>query len=466
VDYTDSLFAMNYWLESRMCASTVSRCAAAPWTFALFSVLSTISCRDRATKPAEAPAPRSPFTDFRGQRPGAVHKIAVSDLPEPNATPSANNGPHEIPRPEHAWPEAPPGFVVQLYATDLSNPRLVRTARNGDVFVAESHGGEVRVLRGTSAEGRALQSETFASGLHQPFGLSFYPPSGEPEWLYVGNTDSVVRFPYRNGDLKARGEAQVIVPDLPAGGRLTGGGHWTRDIAFSLDGKKMYVSVGSRSNNDDTDDNPAEFQRADILEFSPDGGGRRVYAWGIRNAVGIAVHPRTGELWASVNERDRLGEDLVPDYITHVKDGGFYGWPWYYMGGHPDPRHLGKHPELQAKVITPDVLVQPHNASLQISFYEGKQFPAEYRGDAFAAQHGSWNRALRTGYEVIRVPMHQSDHASGEYEDFLTGFVTADGDVWGRPVGVTVASDGALLVSDDGTNSVWRVAYVGGKAKD
>ena len=224
----------------------------------------------------------------------------------------------------------------------------------------------------------------------------------------------------------------------------------------------MFVSVGSHSNVDDTDGNAVEFHRADVLRFDPDGRALGVYAWGIRNAVGIAVHPKSGVLWASVNERDRLGDDLVPDYITSVREGGFYGWPWYYIGAHQDPRHAGKHPELAAKVIVPDVLLQPHDASLEMLFYEGVQFPAAYRGDIFAAEHGSWNRSVRSGYEVVRVPMHGRDQAAGEYEDFLTGFVTDRGDVWGRPVGVAVAPDGSLLVSDDGTGSIWRVSWIGG----
>jgi glucose/arabinose dehydrogenase len=219
----------------------------------------------------------------------------------------------------------------------------------------------------------------------------------------------------------------------------------------------MFVSVGSFSNVDDVDDNPRERDRADILVASPDGQGLHVFASGIRNAVGIAVSPETGELWASVNERDELGDDLVPDYITHVEEGGFYGWPWFYMGGFQDPRHPGKHPELKTKVVTPDVLVQPHAASLEMTFYEGTAFPERYRG-IFAAEHGSWNRATRTGYEVIYVPL-KGGRAAGEYEDFLTGFVTTAGKVWGRPVGVTVASDGALVVTDDGSDSVWRVTY-------
>ena len=298
--------------------------------------------------------------------------------------------------------------------------------------------------------------------MNKPFGIAFYPVGPDPQWIYIGNTDSVVRFPYKNGELKASGPSQKIA-DLPGGGRLRGGGHWTRDIAFSLDSKKMYVSVGSHSNVDDTDNNPTESERADVLEFNPDGSGRRVFASGIRNCVGIAVNPKTGEPWCSVNERDNIGDDLPPEYITHVKDGGFYGWPWYYIGGHQDPRHKGKHPELKDKVVVPDVLVQPHNASLEMAFYEGKQFPAQYQGDIFASEHGSWNRKLRTGYEVIRVPLHQTGHAGGEYEDFLTGFVTPEGDVWGRPVGIAVAPDGSLLVSDDGSESIWRVSYSGGR---
>jgi glucose/arabinose dehydrogenase len=198
--------------------------------------------------------------------------------------------------------------------------------------------------------------------------------------------------------------------------------------------------------------------RADILEYNPDGTGGRIYASGIRNAVGIAVHPATGELWASVNERDGLGDDLVPDYVTRVKEGGFYGWPWYYMGSIQDPRHRGEHPELRGESLVPDVLLQSHSASLEMAFYTGRQFPAEYRNDAFAAEHGSWNRSRRTGYKVIRVPLHDGV-PTGEYEDFLTGFVTPAGDVWGRPVGVTVAKDGALLVSDDGGERIWRVSY-------
>jgi glucose/arabinose dehydrogenase len=399
------------------------------------------------------------FADYTQQKPGTFRKITLADLPEPHASKSVDNGPDESSRPANAWPQTLPGFKVELYASSLDYPRLLRVAPNGDLFVAESHSGEIKIFRGVTRDGKAEQSQVFATGLRQPFGIAFYPSGKDPQWIYAGNTDSVVRFPYRNGDLKARGASQKIA-DLPGGGHLRGGGHWTRDIAFSKDDKKMYVSVGSHSNNDDPDTHPEEKERADILEFNPDGSGKRIYAWGLRNAVGIAVNPVTGELWASTNERDELGDNLPPDYITHVQDGGFYGWPWYYMGGHYDPKHTGKHPELKDKVITPDVLLQPHFASLQMTFYNGRQFPAEYHEDIFAAEHGSWNRSSRNGYEVVRVPL-KNGKANGSYEDFLTGFVTPDGRVWGRPVGVAVANDGALFVSDDVSKSIWRVSYVG-----
>jgi glucose/arabinose dehydrogenase len=221
----------------------------------------------------------------------------------------------------------------------------------------------------------------------------------------------------------------------------------------------MFVSVGSHSN---VDDDPLEKNRADILQYTPEGKDFKIFASGIRNPVSLAIEPRTGEVWTSVNERDLIGDDLAPDYITHVKEGGFYGWPWYYTGNHQDPRHAGKHPELADKVIVPDVLLQSHSASLCMTFYTAKQFPEQYRGAAFAAEHGSWNRAKRTGYKVICVPMNKGK-AAGEYDDFLTGFVTESGDVWGRPVGVTVDKQGSLIVADDGSNSIWRVRYVGEK---
>ncbi len=411
---------------------------------------------DMSTSKLKAPPPTPPFTDFRYEKPGTTRKITVKDLPAPYATQSSDNGPKLVARPKNVWPLALPGFKVDLYASDLDNPRTLRTAQNGDIFLAESDPGRIRVFRGLTSDGKPEQSAIFVSGLKRPYGLAFYPPGPDPQYLYVGSEREVVRFAYHNGDLKASGAPEHIA-DLPGPG-----GHWTRAIAFSQDGKKLFVAVGSGSNIDDPDTTPREKDRADILWCDPANCKLSVYAYGIRNAGGgIAIDPQTGELWCSVNERDGLGDNLVPDYITHVQEGGFYGWPWWYMGGHQDPRHQGTHPELKDKVIVPDVLLQPHNASLEFTFYEGQQFPAEYKGDIFASEHGSWNKSVRVGYEVIRVPLHQSGDASGEYEDFLTGFVLPDGNVWGRPVGMTVAPDGSLLVSDDGSNSIWRVSYSG-----
>jgi glucose/arabinose dehydrogenase len=453
------------------------------------------------------------FTDWNQQKPGVRHKITVADLPQPNEAEAVNNTPHVIPRPANAWPIAPPGFKVTLYAGGdaapmqradnkqhmqssggtFTMPRLIRTAPNGDLFLADSGAGVIFVMRGVRPDGKAAVIEKFAMGLDHPFGIAFYP-AGNPRWVYVGNATTVQRFPYHAGDLHATGPAQTVVPDIPGYAQLMGGGHWTRDVVFSLDGTKMLVSVGSGSNVDDADTHPREFHRADILEYTPEGKFLEVYAHGLRNCVGEAVNPTTGQLWCSTNERDNLGNHLVPDYVTSVPEGSFFGWPWYYMGGHRDPRlqdpcagGTGPNPQLAAPltqaqaancqrkniaalVKTPDVIVQPHMASLEMVFYpanpdwgsreQGHFFPNTYDGDAFAAEHGSWNRKNRAGYEVISIPMHDG-HATDEYDDFLTGFVTADGQVWGRPVGVAVGNDGSLFVTDDGSRSVWHVTYTG-----
>jgi glucose/arabinose dehydrogenase len=420
---------------------------------------------------AKRPTPPSPpsatnvltgqaaFTDAAHESPGTRRHLTASDLPAPAPDQSVDNGPSMILRPSNAWPVAPKGFKVEMYAGGLDNPRLMRLAPNGDLFLAESGPGRIKIFRGITGDGKPQQVSVFAEGLHQPFGIAFYPNGSDPKYIYVGDTDGIVRFPYQNGDLKARGAAEDLA-ELPGGGRLRGGGHWTRDLVFSKDGSKLFASVGSHSNVDDADTHPEEYHRADVLQFTPDGKFVKVYAWGIRNCVGEAINPTTGELWCSTNERDGLGNNLVPDYVTHVQEGGFYGWPWWYMGGQQDPRHVGKHPELQSKVITPDVVLNPHFASLELTFYQGSQFPAEFKGDGFACEHGSWNRAQRSGYEVIRLPM-KNGHATGEYEDFLTGFTQGDGQVWGRPVGVAEAKDGSLFVSDDGSNTIWHVIYTG-----
>lgn len=406
------------------------------------------------------------FTDYSKEQPGVRRHITVADLPQPKPDTSVDNGADLVAQPEGAWPKAPAGFKVERYAQgNFKEPRLIRTAPNGDLFLADSHGDKVWVLRGVGADGKAVTQEVYATlddpgGKSLPFGINFYPAKN-PKWVYVANTANVVRFPYKAGDLHASGPAEVVVKQLPGWAQLRGGGHWTRDVVFTPDEKHMLISVGSGSNVDDVDNNPKEFQRADVLEFTPEGKFVKVYASGIRNCVGETINPVTGQLWCSTNERDRLGDNLVPDYITSVKEDGFYGWPWYYMGSNQDPRHDGKHPELRGKVIVPDVLLQPHFASLEMLFYEGSKFPAPFKGDAFAAEHGSWNKSNRAGYEVIRIPM-KGGKATGEYEDFLTGFVTSDGKVWGRPVGVATGNDGSLFVTDDGTRSVWRISYTGG----
>ncbi len=396
--------------------------------------------------------------DWTTDAPGVRRKITVNELSMPYDTPSALNFPRVATRPEGAWPKAPTGFEVTEFATKLVEPRVIVRAPNGDLFLAESRANRIRVLRDADGDGKPEINEVFATGLNRPFGIAFHPVGPEPQFILIGNTDAVVRFPYKNGDTKTSAKPETLIKNIPSGNeRVGGGGHWTRDVKFSADGKTLFVSVGSRSN---VDDDERENRRAAILAFDPDGKNERIFASGIRNPVGLAIHPKTGQLWTSVNERDALGDNLVPDYITHVEEGGFYGWPWFYLGPNQDPRHPGKRADLMNKVIVPDVLLQSHMASLCLTFYDGAQFPKAYFHEGFACEHGSWNRARRVGYKVIRIPMN-GGKATGEYEDFLTGFVTKEGNVWGRPVGVTVASDGALMVSDDGSGTIWRVAYKG-----
>ena len=396
------------------------------------------------------------FDSYQTEKPGTFRKITVADLPQPFATKGVGNSPTVVPRPADAWPKTIEGFKVDLYAHDgLENPRKMMAAPNGDIFLADTDKGEIKVFHGMTKDGKPQQTSTFATGLPNPYGMAFYPVGKNPQWLYIGNTNSIVRFPYKNGDMKASGSAQTIVADLDAKG-----GHSTRDLAFLPDGSKLLVAVGSGSNINDPDTHPKERMRAQIREYTPDGKFVKTYASGIRNPASITISP-SGQVWCSTNERDMLGDNLVPDYITHVQEGGFYGWPYYYTGDHHDPR-LPEKPDLGKKTIVPDVLLQPHNASLGLIFYEGHQFPTEYKGDIFAAEHGSWNKSVRAGYEVIRVPI-ENGKAVGDYEDFVTGFVMPDGKVWGRPVGVVTAPDGSLLVSDDGSNSIWRVSYVGKK---
>jgi len=377
------------------------------------------------------------------------YEISASNLPKPYATPSASSVSFVIGRPSGAHLTLPPGFEARVWASSgMEEPRMMALAPNGDVFVSDGSAGKIHLFRDADHDGVAEQHLVFASDLSQPFGLAF-----QGGYLYVGNTDAVVRFRYTAGQTKAAGPPERIIT-------LPGGGHWTRNLLFSPDGTKLYVSVGSASNV-----SPGEPPiRAAISEYNADGSGGHVFASGIRNPVGLARNPVTLELWTAVNERDGLGDDLPPDYVTSVHAGAFFGWPYAYTGQHEDPRHRGKRPDLVQKTLVPDVLIQAHSAALGITFYQGKMFPAAYSGDAFVALHGSWNRSAKTGYKIIRIPFHDGKPAGG-YDDFMTGWMTNEKSlrVWGRPVGLLVLADGSLLVSDDGASRIWRVTY-GGKA--
>lgn len=412
------------------------------------------------------------YGDWRQDAPGVERRIGAADLPKPFATKSASHSPRVAMPPADFVPKVPAGFAVERFATGLKGPRAMIVAPNGDVVVAETNVGRISILR--PGGGGVAERGVFASGLDGPFGMAFYPSAADPQWLYVANMTSVVRFAYRSGDLKARGGPETLVKSLPDGG------HSTRGLAFTRDGRTMLVSVGSASNvgegleawsvdaaqkHDQKAGVPGaawgyEARRAAVLAFTPDGGSERIYATGLRNCVTVAVHPGTGAAWCTVNERDGLGDDLVPDYATRIGAGNFFGWPWYYIGGHEEPRLKGRRPDLADKARVPDVLIQPHSAALGLAFYDGRQFPAEYLGNGFVALHGSWNRSTPTGYKVVRLVM-DAGVPSGAYQDFMTGFVADDDKVWGRPVGVAVAGDGALLVSDDGNGIIWRVSYAG-----
>jgi len=364
-------------------------------------------------------------------------------LAKPFSGPTVANPPSGNPSPGFT-PKAPPGFQVSVFAKGFKEPRYLATAPNGDVFLADTSGNTVYVLHdpgnGKASDGRT----TFASNLNEPFGIAFHH-----NYVYIADTDEVLRFPYDPKTSKPTGSRERIL-SLPSGGM-----HSTRTVVFSRDGKQMFVSAGSDCNAC-VESDP---RRAAIQVADPDGKNATIYASGLRNAVGLAVNPDNGVLWADVNERDMLGDNLPPDYFTHVPDGGFLGWPYSYIGKNLDPRVEKKRPDLVAKAIVPDVLVGPHTAPLESNFYMGKQFPASYQHGAFIALHGSWNRSIHSGYEVIFVPFKNGEPAA-KPEDFLTGFDPKphEKDVEGRPVGVAVAKDGSLLVSDDVGNVVWRVS--------
>ncbi|MEX2465863.1 MAG: sorbosone dehydrogenase family protein [Gemmatimonadota bacterium] len=395
--------------------------------------------------------------------------LAFQQLPEPFETPWTRAIPSVVERPEGAAPTVPEGFEVSTFAEGLADPRRMELAPNGDVFVAESRAGEIVVLIDEDGDGTAERRETFATGLDRPFGLAF-----QAGFLYVGNNGAVVRFPYVSGQRAAKGEPEHVV-ELPSSSdaidhdtaerlgidvsRTRGFNHWTRNLIFGPGGQKMYVAVGSATNAMPGTDP----RRAAINEYDPDGSSHRVLAGGLRNPVALAFQPESGVLWTAVHERDHLGDELAPDFVTSVVDGGFYGWPYAYIGPNPEPILNGARPDLVETTLVPDVLLPAHAAPMGMVFYTGSQFPPAYRNGAFIALHGSINRRDLVGYSVVWIPF-ESGVPSGPPRDFLTGFIVRNDDekeVWGRPVGVLQTADGALLVSDDAGNRIFRIAYRG-----
>ncbi|GAA0880844.1 sorbosone dehydrogenase family protein [Algoriphagus jejuensis] len=375
-------------------------------------------------------------------------------LPPPYSSKSVTNQSKVLGWPEDKTPAAPVGFVVTKFADGLDNPRNTYVGDNGDIFVVESNtkgsADRITIFQDKNKDGDYEVREIFKEGLNQPYGVLVLN-----DHFYIANTDGLYRFAYKKGQSKLEGEGNKIV-ELPAGGYNN---HWTRNLITNVDGSKIYISVGSASNVAEHGMDE-EKRRAGILEVNPDGSGEIIYASGLRNPVGMSWNPATKELWTAVNERDELGDDLVPDYITSVKKGGFYGWPYSYFGQIEDPRLEGQAPELVADAIIPEVPVGSHTASLGLTFYEGSSFPEKYKNGAFVGQHGSWNRAKLAGYRVLFVPF-QNGKPAGQPEDFLTGFVSEsdDSEVYGRPVDVTVLPDGSLLVNDDSGNTLWKVIY-------
>ena len=384
-------------------------------------------------------------------------EIALADLPEPYATDSASNSPNVIPVPDNPVLQVPTGFEVNVFADNLPSVRWMRVTPDGDVLAVQSKQNKITLLQDKDLDGVAEVRETFGdrnNNLDQPLGVTF--AGGD---FYVANTGEVLRFDYQPGQLKLEGTGTEITQLTPGGYNQ----HWTRNVVTSPDGNKLYVSVGSKSNVE-----PEELPRASIQVMNLDGSDRDTYAYGLRNPVGLDFHPVTGELYTTVNERDRLGDNLVPDYLTQVKQGGFYGWPYAYLAPDLlDPRRMqsnkSERPELAAKTITPDVLFQSHSAALGIQFYDKQQFPERYRNGAFVAFRGSWNRDRGTGYKIVFVPFGEDNRPLSYYEDFLTGFlVDPQGpDTFARPVGLQVLPDGSLLLAEDGNNRIYRISYVG-----
>ncbi len=433
-----------------------------------------------AAGPSEEPAKRSDNQDpnvisqsdpASDDAPGRMHHFLLANQPPPGRERGKES--KVVARPANAIPRVPDGFTVELLAEGLKGPRAVRVSSRGDIFIANSKANEVRVLRANRTN-PASEADVFLSGLNKPFGIAVYPMKGEPEWVYIANTDSVVRVPYDTRD--AATKPQVLIDKLPSVH------HWTKDIAISPEGDRLILAIGSGSNvaqdmspkprEDggldawkaqkplgaawDTEDGRAQIRSYDIM-----GGDERVLATGLRNPAGIAFNPNSAELWTVVIERDGLGDDMPYEYVTRVHEGDFFGWPWFYPGPFADPRVHSSRPDLLERVAKPDLFMQAHTAPLQIAFYDQAAFPASYHGDAFVAMHGSWNRQALAGYKVVRLNFDHAGQPNGTYSDFMTGFAISESDVWGRPVGVAVAPDGSLIVTEDGSGTVGRVRYIG-----
>lgn len=415
----------------------------------------------------------SAYGDWKTDSPGLMRKILPEDVQAPMATPSTANRSKVVPKPADAKIQTMPGFKVEPFATGVAGARVVRVAPNGDLFVSQSRpDGKISVIRPAKSGDKAETTEVFATGLKDAYGVAFYPPGPDPKFVYIGLEGKVVRFAYKNGDMKASGPAETIVSDL-----AVGGSHWTRDIGFSPNGKTMYVAVGSSGNiADDMDKRPEDLGkwekshalgaawdkeewRANVLTYTSQGKNKQIYAAGVRNCSGLTVQPGTGTVFCATNERDLLGDNTPPDYVSSIRKGGFYGWPWYYVGANEDKRPGGgPRPDLKSKVATPDLLVQPHSAPLGLAFNPGGMFPPEWKGDAFIALHGSWNRAIRTGYKIVRAPA-KGGKLTGEYQDLVMGFTAGEENVWGRPVSVAFMADGSMLFTDDGNGVIYRVTY-------
>ncbi len=447
----------------------------------LVAYLTTLVGGRAAPVPMVPPSPvhgagaRSGNQGWIDDAPGKAHRVRIKDLPPPYTDVSTGHSPKVVAQPKGEMPKVPKGFSISLYSQDVDHGRLMLRAPNGDIFVSETLGGRIRVLRSKTGE-KADTNSVYAEGLDKPFGMAFYPSGDHPRYLYVANINSVVRFAYTEGDLKASSAPETVIDGFSP----ISGSHTTRSLVFTPDNKHMLVAIGSATNIANTMPKTPpealadwerthglgaawgdEAGRAMLAIYDPDGSHKQTFATGLRNCVGLVIHPVSHDVLCATNERDELGDDLPPDYVTRVGQGQFFGWPWYYTGAHEDPRLAGLRPDLKDKVTIPDVLLLAHSAPIGMVVYDTAKnaphaFPARYDGDLFLALHGSWNRNKRTGSKVVRIAM-KNGIPTGGYEDFLTGLNLPDNTVWGRPSGVAVAADGSLLVIDDANSQVWRI---------